>query len=293
MNMRHLQLPRRLGKDNVAGKSGKNAGSRVRPLQSVQSLTTSCQGLCALPAGLVIWSSATFIFPYITAVLLRHVDPMVPYISDSGTEPPERCLFGLMLNVSSFLGVATMFVRYKQVKALTSWEDRGVRRLNAAGLGLGLGSCFGMCVVANFQKTVIISMHVLGAAMTFGLGTLYILVQVAASHRTHVHGKGVFWVRLGVGLWSLASIVVMFVSSVIMYNSVPDVDIVKKLHWNTLEPVRGYTAHLLSTISEWSLAFSFVSFFLTYIRDFQEVSLRAEVVLQRNRETSPLLTGSL
>lgn len=32
---------------------------------------------------------------------------------------------------------------------------------------------------------------------------------------------------------------------------------------------QGYTAHLISTISEWSLAFSFVCFFFTYIRDFQ------------------------
>jgi hypothetical protein len=32
---------------------------------------------------------------------------------------------------------------------------------------------------------------------------------------------------------------------------------------------QGYTAHIISTISEWSLAFAFVSFFLTYIRDFQ------------------------
>lgn len=32
---------------------------------------------------------------------------------------------------------------------------------------------------------------------------------------------------------------------------------------------QGYTAHIISTVSEWSLAFSFISFFLTYIRDFQ------------------------
>lgn len=32
---------------------------------------------------------------------------------------------------------------------------------------------------------------------------------------------------------------------------------------------QGYTAHIISTVSEWSLAFSFFSFFLTYIRDFQ------------------------
>lgn len=32
---------------------------------------------------------------------------------------------------------------------------------------------------------------------------------------------------------------------------------------------QGYTAHIVSTVSEWSLAFAFLSFFLTYIRDFQ------------------------
>ena len=36
-----------------------------------------------------------------------------------------------------------------------------------------------------------------------------------------------------------------------------------------LTVTQGYTAHIISTVSEWSLAFSFLSFFLTYIRDFQ------------------------
>lgn len=38
------------------------------------------QGVCILPVTLVIWTSASFIFAYITAVVLRHVDPLVPYI---------------------------------------------------------------------------------------------------------------------------------------------------------------------------------------------------------------------
>lgn len=33
--------------------------------------------------------------------------------------------------------------------------------------------------------------------------------------------------------------------------------------------LQGYAVHIVSTVSEWSLAFSFLSFFLTYIRDFQ------------------------
>ncbi|KAI1893151.1 hypothetical protein AGOR_G00140960 [Albula goreensis] len=267
------------------------------------------QGLCALPASLVVWSSATFIFAYITAVLLRHVDPLVPYISDTGTVAPERCVFGLMLNISSFLGVATVYVRYKQVQGLTDPEDSGLHSLNAFGLALGSISSFGMCIVANFQKTEIVSMHMVGAVVTFGVGALYILAQTLLSYRMqpHVHGKDVFWARLTVGLWTSLSMLSMLVSSSIMYSSLPGVDVPRKLHWTPGEP--GYTAHLISTISEWSLAFSFISFFLTYIRDFQKINLRTEALLLSNtlydathynvsvrvhrRETSPLLAGSI
>uniref|UniRef100_A0A8D0EVT0 DNA damage regulated autophagy modulator 2 n=1 Tax=Strix occidentalis caurina TaxID=311401 RepID=A0A8D0EVT0_STROC len=150
------------------------------------------QGLSCLPVALVVWSAASFVFSYITAITLHHVDPLVPYISDTGTIPPERCLFGIMLNISAFLGMATMYVRYKQVYALNP-ERSKIIKLNKIGLTLGLMSCFGLCIIANFQ---------------------------------------------------------------------------------------GYSAHIISTVSEWSLAFSFLSFFLTYIRDFQKISLRAVVSLQ-------------
>ncbi|XP_041835530.1 DNA damage-regulated autophagy modulator protein 2-like [Melanotaenia boesemani] len=268
------------------------------------------QGLCFLPAALVIWTAASFVFAYVTAVVLRHVDPLVPYISDTGTLAPERCLFGIMLDVSAFLGIATVYVRYKQVEALAGEEEAKLQRLNRFGLLLGWISSFGMCVVANFQKTTIFSMHLLGAVLTFGVGALYILVQTLLSHcmQPHVHSKNIYLARLWIGLWTLGSIISMFVSSVIMYSSLSGVDVPHKLHWTPGEV--GYTAHFISTVSEWSLAFSFISFFLTYIRDFQKISLRAEADLQsrhlydwshegiaasrlyKTSETSPLLAGS-
>ncbi|XP_023649365.1 DNA damage-regulated autophagy modulator protein 2-like isoform X2 [Paramormyrops kingsleyae] len=228
---------------------------------------------------------------------------------DSGTQPPERCLFGIMLNISSFLGMATMYVRYKQVQVLMMREKHRVHCLNALGLALGFGSCLGMCVVANFQKSTLLFMHLLGAAMTFGLGMLYVLVESAVSYhmQPHVHSKRVFLVRLAMGLWSLASIIIMIVSSAISYSSLPAVDVILKSHWVPGMP--AYTAHLVSTIAEWSVAFSFVTFFLTYIRDFQKITLRAEAELRSNhlydstrynessrlhhREESPLLAGNI
>lgn len=38
------------------------------------------QGLSFLPSALVIWTAAAFIFSYITAIILHHVDPALPYI---------------------------------------------------------------------------------------------------------------------------------------------------------------------------------------------------------------------
>uniref|UniRef100_A0AAQ4S6H5 CWH43-like N-terminal domain-containing protein n=1 Tax=Gasterosteus aculeatus aculeatus TaxID=481459 RepID=A0AAQ4S6H5_GASAC len=242
------------------------------------------QGLCFLPAALVVWTAASFIFAYITAVVLRHVDPLVPYISDTGTTAPERCVFGIMLDVSAFLGMATVYVRYKQVEALTGEVDLRLNKLNRLGLLLGLVSSFGMAVVANFQTLLSLRMQ------------------------PHVHSRTIYLVRLGVGLWTLGSIISMFVSSVIMYSSLTGVDVPRKLHWIPGET--GYTAHMISTVSEWFLAFSFISFFLTYIRDFQKINLRAEADLQSSHlydswphaapppshksdggESSPLLSG--
>ncbi|KAI6072870.1 DNA damage-regulated autophagy modulator protein 2 isoform X1 [Aix galericulata] len=202
--------------------------------------------------------AASFVFSYITAIVLHHVDPLVPYISDTGTIPPERCLFGIMLNISAFLGVATMYVRYKQVYALNP-EKSKIIKLNKIGLTLGLISCFGLCIIANFQKCVLYYVHVVGACLTFGVGAIYMLVQTVLSYlmQPEIHSKDVFWIRLTVGLYGT--------------------NLVQKLHWDPEE--KGYTAHIISTVSEWSLAFSFLSFFLTYIRDFQKISLRAVVSL--------------
>ncbi|XP_029911919.1 DNA damage-regulated autophagy modulator protein 2 [Myripristis murdjan] len=269
-----------------------------------------CQkGVGFLPATLVAWSSATFIVNYVIAVLLGHTDPLIPYISDTSAEVPERCLFGFMLSISSFFGLATVYVRYKQVEALAVGGETRLHQFNSAALTLGCLSALGMCIVANFQESAIISVHLLGATLTFGSGVLYILIQTAMSYhmQPRFQSKDIVWARTAVGLWTMASIITMFVSSVILYDDLPGVDVTSKRHWRPGE--KGYTAHLVSTVSEWSLAFSFIMFFLTYIRDFQKLHIRVQAVLHSNHlydydhydvrghvhqgERSPLLAGSI
>lgn len=49
----------------------------------------------------------------------------------------------------------------------------------------------------------------MGAALTLGVGALYILVQTLLSLRMqpHIHSKAVFLARLAIALWTLCSIV--------------------------------------------------------------------------------------
>ncbi|XP_038604937.1 DNA damage-regulated autophagy modulator protein 2 isoform X2 [Tachyglossus aculeatus] len=191
------------------------------------------QGLSFLPSALVIWTASAFIFSYITAITLHHVDPALPYISDTGTVAPEKCLFGAMLNIAAVLGMATMYVRYKQVDALNP-ENSQIIRINKAGLVLGLLSCLGLSVVANFQKTTLFLVHIVGAVLTFGLGTLYIFTQTILSYKMQpkIHGRHIFWIRLIVVIWCGVSAFSMLTCSSILYSGHFGPDLVQKLHWN-------------------------------------------------------------
>uniref|UniRef100_A0A672NRJ5 DNA-damage regulated autophagy modulator 2a n=1 Tax=Sinocyclocheilus grahami TaxID=75366 RepID=A0A672NRJ5_SINGR len=255
------------------------------------------RGLCALPGALVIWSSDTFLISYATAVV------------DTGTEVPERCVFGFMLSISAFSGLGTMYVRYKQVQALISASESGLQLLNYTGLLMGIVSTVGMCFVANFQVTPTVSFSDLSVTgLTFGAGTLYVLVQTGMSYRMQprFRGRDIFWARMAVGMWSLISIITFFISSVLMYDDLPGMDVANKFHW---QPRERSVAHQVSAAAEWSLASSFICFFFTYIHDFQKITLRVQPVLQSNHlydyphyeerehvqhgERSPLLAGAM
>ena len=49
-----------------------------------------------------------------------HVDSLWPYISDTGTTPPESCIFGQLLNLGAALLTLTFYIRYKQATSVCS-----------------------------------------------------------------------------------------------------------------------------------------------------------------------------
>lgn len=79
--------------------------------------------------------------------------------------------------------MATVYVRYKQVGALTGEDELKLNRLNRFGLVLGLISSFGMCVVANFQVSAAGpgSVHICTVSEVLNVSAERVCVRVCSS----------------------------------------------------------------------------------------------------------------
>lgn len=73
-----------------------------------------------------------------------------------------------------------VFVRYAQVKEiLVSYQYSSYwRKLNFISCVIGMISTLGMTMVANFQETSMLTVHLIGAVLCFGGASLYIILQV-------------------------------------------------------------------------------------------------------------------
>ncbi|XP_026218793.1 DNA damage-regulated autophagy modulator protein 1 [Anabas testudineus] len=227
------------------------------------------QGLCSLPAFLVVWSSCTFIVPYLIAIFRRDVDVVFPYISDAGANPPESCVFGLMAFISAYAAMATIYSRYKFVEKLN--EDTSVVRpcLNKTALWFGMLSCLGMCIVATFQETTQTIVHDIGAMVFFVTGVLYIILQTVISCKAYPYGSSMSVCR--------ARLAVAVIAFLAFFPTVICAYYVKQTSLHRLREDRDYPYHIASAVCEWIVAFSFVCFFLTYIEDFKVFTLQVKM----------------
>lgn len=226
------------------------------------------QGLCFLPAFLVVWSSSTFVLCYIIALLRGDVDVIFPFISDTGAEPPESCIFGLMTFITACAGIATIYSRYKFVEKLSE-ETRVVNpRLNKSALCIGMLSCLGMCIVATFQEVAETYPHDAGALLFFLTGVLYIILQTAISYQAFPFGASMTVIRVRLFIAILATLA--FFPTVICAFFVKTT----KLHRDP--DSADYPYHLASAVCEWIVAFSFTCFFLTYIDEFKLFTLQVK-----------------
>lgn len=79
----------------------------------------------------------------------------------------------------------TIYIRYRQILQLFEHHaDLGsnLLRYNRLAVWFGLVSCLGISIVGNFQETNVRIVHLVGAFLCFGFGTLYFWMQALISY---------------------------------------------------------------------------------------------------------------
>ncbi|XP_054845392.1 DNA damage-regulated autophagy modulator protein 1 isoform X1 [Eublepharis macularius] len=232
------------------------------------------QGVAFVPTLLVCWSSAAFIISYVIAVLCGHVEPLFPYISDTGAKPPESGIFGFMINVSAFLGAATMYTRYLIIKKQNEVTNFIAPYFNIITLIIGVVGCVGMGVVASFQELAVPAVHDGGALVAFVCGVVYIVFQTIISYKSRPEWSTpcICYIRLALSIMSFIAAIPMIVCASVIS--------ITKIDWNPGE--KDYMYHFVSAVCEWIVAFGFVFYFLTFIKEFQRVTVRISTEMHEN-----------
>ncbi|XP_050408688.1 DNA damage-regulated autophagy modulator protein 1 [Patella vulgata] len=244
--------------------------------------------VCILPFLLAFFLPVTFLITYAVAVKYGHVYAAFPYISDTGSFPPESCIFGQFVNIYAVIGALFMFVRYSQIREhYRPVEELGgatpsrKRKLlaNKVALVIGLLGDLGASMVGNFQEDAVIEAHVVGAFMAFGLGGIYAWMQSVLSYGiSSLNGTTKCCRHIRIVLCTAYTILFILMItfttiSMRLFHKNP-----KK--WKPDDP--GYDEHLVATITEWLMVVALSLFFATFYKEFKQIGVKAKVI-QKNQ----------
>ncbi|KAK6190204.1 hypothetical protein SNE40_002124 [Patella caerulea] len=248
--------------------------------------------VCILPFLLAVFLPVSFLITYAVAVKLGHVYAAFPYISDTGSLPPESCIFGQFVNIYAVIAALFMFVRYSQIREhYRPVEELGGvtpsrrRKLlaNKVALVIGLLGDLGASMVGNFQEDAVIEAHVVGAFMAFGLGGIYVWMQSVISYGvTSLNGTTKCCRHIRIVLCSTYTVlfILMITFTTISMRLFKGKGNRNPKMWKPDDP--GYDEHLVATITEWLMVVMLSLFFATFYKEFKQVGVKAKVI-QKNQ----------
>jgi hypothetical protein len=107
----------------------------------------------------VLFASILFIATitsFVIALAQSDITPWFPAISDTATKSPESNVFSQLVNLSTFIGLMLMYVRYLQVRREVEWLEGGRTTLvvNKYSLPVGFIAILGCSIAANFPVSV-------------------------------------------------------------------------------------------------------------------------------------------
>lgn len=256
-------------------------------VMSVLCLVALKRRLWLLPILTAGWLFSSFWISYGIAVSYNHTEADFPYISHTAIEAPERCVFGQMVNIGAVMLGLNVILRYLFVKNLLILKKtpptNGWFKINLVGIFLGILSAFGLSMVANFQTGGSQrAPHYFGAGLAFFLGGIYCWIQTALSYKVlfKFRRERLLMILQIVNSVILTLMLFLFVSTKLVYKLRHAKGLGTK--WGALRGV-----YLTSTITEWLLALSVLTFTLTFAPNFKNMRVDdPRIYLEENFETS-------
>ncbi|KAK9504125.1 hypothetical protein O3M35_010529 [Rhynocoris fuscipes] len=253
-----------------------------------------------IPIIICLAFPATFVITYIWAVLNKHVYPLLPNISDTGSLPPESCLFSMMLNLTAALLLFSLYIRHKEVIVILRAKNivdtaPFTPLLNRIATIFGLVACVALDITANFQVTNVFAVHGLGAIICFVCSAVYILLQAVLTFMIVPHINSIIMVIIRALLG--VCVVIFTISSIVtdtialkQFSSAP-VNHSQILHWTPDLP--GWKLHVTASICEWILVITLALFILSLYWDFRKISLtEPELVMYAEPQPLPVQAKS-
>lgn len=92
----------------------------------------------------------------------------------------------------------TFYLRYRQVEEWSKMYsmNKEINKLNERAVRLALIAVLGVSIVANFQETNILSIHMLGAFLAFGFGQWYMILNVRFILNFYLHLDFLFLLQI-------------------------------------------------------------------------------------------------
>ncbi|KAI6177376.1 hypothetical protein M3Y97_00900300 [Aphelenchoides bicaudatus] len=234
-----------------------------------------------------------FVWQSTEAMLIR----FFPYISNNGDGRPESCIFSSFLNICAMFSALIVHLRYDLIAELNRNSNDMLTIINKLSWYFGMIGAFGMFLVANFQESAVIQVHLTGAFLSFGFGCVYMLCHAGLSHlmvplfasrrvahiRTVLSVVGIFAFFTcefsKTTLFTAKTCFSAFTCGILASNEFhkyhPDLPTPRP--WTRKNPHEGFKLHCVSAGAEWTLAVINVLFFLSYSRDFEKIQVKLTV----------------
>ncbi|KAI6661532.1 DNA damage-regulated autophagy modulator protein 2 [Oopsacas minuta] len=203
---------------------------------------------------------------YGIAAGLKHTDAFAPYISNTGDKSPENGIFTIVMSGTTFLLVAIMLIRFKQV-----WDGTyhtGIKKIiiqivNCVALPSGLISGIGTLLVGSYRMSENNALHNDGVVIGLLFGFIYMVLHTAIGPFVRPRLK-LRWLVLGIRIILLILIVVA--SGIFLGCKEYDYYVLLKI----------------SAITEWFLYALIQSFFFIFVVEFRKMNLIFHFEFQEN-----------